>query len=97
MFNRFATGDMLRTDTRSVSTADLPKFQRRNETPGAPRAAVFATRKFVINEKTGGTAKGLPPAEVYLYVFEDTDIPAVAPAVSTEEVLKQPVNFVAAP
>ena len=167
MFNKFGTGDMLHTETTSVSTVDLPKFQRRIAMPGAPRAAVFATRKgnqvavfcinrefpgypdpaadgftpfsvqlpftkakkitlhklsgepmdyninaenvkletldipadtlvngqFSINEKTGGTVKGLPPAEVYLYVFEETDISANPPTVSSEEILKQPVSF----
>lgn len=167
MFNNEATGDLLRTETISVSTVDLPKIKRRNALPGAPLAAVFATRKgdrvsvfcinrqfpgypdpavdgysqfevrlpftkarkitlhkmsgaptdhnieaelvklqqseipisavtsgkLVINEKTGGHAKGLPPAEVYLYVFEGTDIGSQGKIVPLEQTLAQPVGF----
>ena len=56
-------------------------------------ADTLVNGQFSINEKTGGTVKGLPPAEVYLYVFEETDISANPPTVSSEEILKQPVSF----
>ncbi len=48
---------------------------------------------FVINEKTGGTDRGLPPAETYLYVFEGTDIGAEGKKIGLEDIMKMPYTF----
>ncbi|MFP4381712.1 MAG: hypothetical protein ACLFUS_14525, partial [Candidatus Sumerlaeia bacterium] len=48
--------------------------------------------QFKINDKTGGDAKGLPPGETYLYVFEGTDIGPEGKKLSLEEVLVQPTT-----
>ncbi|MDF3129479.1 hypothetical protein P0Y35_09765 [Kiritimatiellaeota bacterium B1221] len=148
MFNHLATGDMLETETVSVSTVDTPKSRRRQAIEAGPLAAVYATRqdkkvtvicinrqvagypdpardgftpfefrlpftqadkitlyrmsgapsdhniyqenvkaeslelspdtlnegRFVINASTGADERGLPPSEVYMYVFEGTNI-----------------------
>lgn len=169
MFNRYATGDMLKTVTISVPTVDTPKLKRREAVENQPLAAVYATRKedrvsvfcisrripdypkkgdsgdtrfelqlpftkaksitlyrmsgsatdtnideekvkiekvpvaltalgsdgkFVIDGATGGTAKGLPPSETFLYVFDGTDIP-IGKQVPPKEVLDQPTSFTA--
>jgi hypothetical protein len=44
LFNNQGTGDVLRTETASVPTWDLPKFKRRAAVNDAPLAAVYATR-----------------------------------------------------
>ena len=57
LFNREALGDMLRTETQSVPSIDLPKYRRRQAVTDAPLAAVYATRTgdrvsvFVISRK----------------------------------------------
>ena len=57
LFNNHATGDMLRTETMSVPSADLQAFDRRQAIRNAPLAAVYATRKaqrfslFVLSRK----------------------------------------------
>ena len=57
LFNREATGDMLRTETLSVPSADLKAFSQRQATKNAPLAAIYATRKenryslFVLSRK----------------------------------------------
>jgi hypothetical protein len=57
LFNKEATGDMLRTETASVPSADLKAFSRRRAVKDAPLAAIYATRKedryslFVISRK----------------------------------------------
>ncbi len=167
MFNQLATGDMLRTETLSVTTVDLPELKRRKPLANAPMAAVYATRqgdrvslfcinreypgypdeaisgftpfevqlpftkaakvtlhrlsgaptdhnieselvklealpipaeavsggKLTINEATGGDAQGLPPAEVFLYVFEGTDIAPEASVIPQETLLSDPMEF----
>jgi hypothetical protein len=167
LFNRYGTGDMLLTHTRSVTTVDTAKFRRRKPIDNQPLAAVYATReddrvslfcisrrvpnypvegdpgytpfgvqlpftsaasitlfrmtgsptdnnihsetvmveeipidpktlgadgRFVVNQHTGGTAQGLPPAETYLYVFEGTDIQE-GQTLPLEDVIRQPVTF----
>ncbi len=60
LFNREAPGDMLRTETLSVPTADLKVFERRQAVKDAPLAAVYATRApgrlnlFVLSRKVEG-------------------------------------------
>jgi len=50
--------------------------------------------KFQINSETGSTAEnGLPPSEVYLYVFEGTNIGDPGRILSAEEVRAQPKSF----
>ncbi len=49
--------------------------------------------KLVINEKTGGDGRGLPPAETFLYVFENTDIGPPGRRLTPVQVLAQPVTF----
>lgn len=44
-FNHIGTGDMLRTETLSVSTVDYPALHRRSELKNGPLATVYATRK----------------------------------------------------
>lgn len=57
LFNNQATGDMLRTETISVPSVDLPAFKRRQAVQDAPLAAVYATRRgnryavFVVSRK----------------------------------------------
>ena len=57
LFNTEALGDMLRTETRSVPSVDLPKHRRRQAVTDAPLAAVYATRRagrvnvFVVSRK----------------------------------------------
>ncbi len=57
LFNKEATGDMLRTETLSVPSADLKAFSRRQTIKDAPLAAIYATRKeeryslFVLSRK----------------------------------------------
>ncbi|MGF1447938.1 MAG: carbohydrate binding domain-containing protein [Opitutales bacterium] len=57
VFNKYGTGDILRTQTTSVPTADLAKFKRRQGVDDAPLAAVYASRDgdrltlFVISRK----------------------------------------------
>lgn len=45
LFNNHATGDMLRTETRSVPHVDLQEFRRRQAVEDAPLAGVYATRE----------------------------------------------------
>ncbi|MGJ3242751.1 MAG: hypothetical protein ACFE0O_07350 [Opitutales bacterium] len=60
LFNKFATGDLLRTKTRSVPTVDTPAFKRRKAIDDQPLAAVYATRAgdrvslFCISRKVAG-------------------------------------------
>jgi hypothetical protein len=60
LFNREASGDMLRTETLSVPSAELRAFSRRRAVKDAPLAAVYATREagrysiFVISRKVPG-------------------------------------------
>jgi len=60
LFNREATGDMLRTETLSVPTVDTAKFRRREAVQGGPLAAAYATRRgdrvcvFVLSRKIAG-------------------------------------------
>lgn len=60
LFNTQATGDMLRTDTLSVPSADLKAFKRRQSVRKAPLVAVYATRHherysvFVVSRKVPG-------------------------------------------
>jgi hypothetical protein len=49
--------------------------------------------RFAIDDTTGADARGLPPAETYLYVFEGTDIGPTGRQVPLQEVLEQPVTF----
>ncbi len=49
--------------------------------------------KFTINNLTGGDEKGLPPGEVYLYVFENTDIGPQGKKLPLTDVLAQPTTF----
>lgn len=168
LFNKEATGDLLRVATRNVSTVSIPAFQRRQAVTGGPQTAVYATRKgdrvnvfvlsrrfagypdaasdgfsavelklpftsarkitlhratgtpentniesetvrletrpvatsalksdgrFAIGPDTGGTARGLPPAEALLFVFEGTNIGPDGKQLSREEVLKLPATF----
>ncbi len=57
VFNKYGTGDMLRTETESVPTADLAQFKRRQGVEDAPLAAVYASREgdrltlFVLSRK----------------------------------------------
>lgn len=57
LFNNEASGDMLRTETLSVPSADLKAFSRRQTIKDAPLAAVYATHKadryslFVLSRK----------------------------------------------
>lgn len=60
LFNKEATGDMLRTETLSVPSADLGAFSRRRTVSDAPLSAIYATRKgnrynlFVLSRKVPG-------------------------------------------
>ena len=45
VFNNHGHGDFLKVETESVPTIDLPGFKRRQETPDAPLAAVYATKE----------------------------------------------------
>ncbi len=45
LFNREGLGDMLKVETLSTPTADLPKAHRKEEVDDAPLTAVYATRK----------------------------------------------------
>ncbi len=49
--------------------------------------------KFVVGPDTGGDARGLPPAEAYLYVFEGTDIKAPGKELTRREIVAQPTTF----
>ncbi len=44
LFNKEASGDMLRTETLSVPSADLKAFSRRQTIKDAPLVAIYATR-----------------------------------------------------
>jgi hypothetical protein len=48
---------------------------------------------FKVNAATGGTDRGLPPGETYLYVFEGTDIGPGGKTIDLEETLAKPVSF----
>ena len=53
-----------------------------------------AEGQFAINAATGGTAEGMPPAEVFMYVFKGTDIGAAGKELSLKEVRDlQPHSF----
>lgn len=168
LFNREGTGDMLKINTESVPTVDIPSFKRRKGVDSAPEAAVYATRKgdrvnvfvisrrypnypaesgegltpvslklpftkaskvtlhratgvpedtnldgervkletvdikpgalkpdgtFAVSADTGGDARGLPPAEAYLYVFEGTDIGQAGKELTREELTQLPTTF----
>ncbi|MFH1499425.1 MAG: hypothetical protein ABII82_16570 [Verrucomicrobiota bacterium] len=67
---------------------------RLESTPVAP-AALRPNGQFVIGPDTGGTARGLPPAEVFLYVFEGTDIGPAGKRLTRDDVVKLPVTFTA--
>lgn len=166
LFNKFATGDLLKVTTESTPTVDLPAIKRRKAVDNAPSAAAYATRKgnqvnlfvisrrypnfpegsgdgftpfeitlpftkatkitlhrltgapedtntlgtekvrhetinipvasiktggkFAVDSATGGDARGLPPTEAYLYVFEGTDIGAPGKTLSRWEILGIP-------
>ena len=58
-----------------------------------PPAARRPAGRFVVGPETGGDARGLPPAEVYLYVFEGTNIGAPGKALTREEITRLPLTF----
>lgn len=76
LFNNEATGDMLRTETHSVPTAELSAFNRRQAIKDAPLVSVYASRKanrlslFVLSRKVpglpAGTDAGFTPVTVEL-------------------------------
>lgn len=76
LFNRQATGDMLRTETLSVPTADIKAFSRRQGVTDAPLVAIYATKNssrvclFVISRKIPNHpvngVDGYTPVEVKL-------------------------------
>ncbi len=57
LFNNHGTGDMLRVDTQSVPTVDMPAYKRRKARPDLPLVACYATRRgdrlnlFVLSRK----------------------------------------------
>lgn len=65
---------------------------RLESVPVSP-AALGSDGRFVVGPDTGGDARGLPPAEVYLYVFEGTDIGAPGKALTREEITRLPLTF----
>ncbi|NBD37110.1 MAG: hypothetical protein GVY10_00895 [Verrucomicrobia bacterium] len=56
-------------------------------------AAISDGGQFVIGPETGGSPAGLPPAEVFLYVFEGTDIGEPGRVLAPAEVRAQPTSF----
>jgi hypothetical protein len=60
LFNNYATGDFLRTETSSVPVIDTPQFKRRKAQKNVPLAGCYATRKgdrmsvFVLSRKVAG-------------------------------------------
>ncbi len=166
LFNQEATGDMLDTRVRNVSTIDMPGKGRTRDTRKAPLADVYAMRDgdrvsifclsrefpgipegndgytplrvklpftsaekitlyrmtgdltdnnihdknvsiesvtigenvgnldyLTINQASGGDARGLPPGETFLYVFEGTDIGPAGRTIGLEEMMQRPVSF----
>lgn len=49
--------------------------------------------KFIVGPSTGGTARGMPPSEVFLYVFDGTDIGPESRIRLPEAVRAQPYGF----
>jgi len=47
----------------------------------------------VIDERTGGDARGLPPGETFLYVFEGTDMGDPGREVPLKEIYERPISF----
>lgn len=76
LFNRHATGDLLRVDSRSVPTMDMPKFKRRDAASNLPLIATYASRKadrlsvFVISRRlaSGPGDDGATPVRLDLPV-----------------------------
>ncbi|WP_372521478.1 hypothetical protein [Sulfuricaulis sp.] len=76
LFNKEASGDMLRTETLNVPSADLKAFSRRQTIKDAPLVAVYATRNakryslFLISRKVPdypvGSDDGYTPVSVEL-------------------------------
>ena len=65
----------------------------RLERRAIPPSALRPDGRFVVNHDTGGSARGLPPAEALLYVFEGTDIGAPGKTLTREDLLKLPATF----
>ena len=57
-------------------------------------STLSANGSFTVNEATCGDARGLPPSEMYLYVFEGTDIGPEGRVLTRKEVSQQPYAFV---
>jgi len=60
------------------------------ESRGIPVASF--NPRFAVTDATGGSDKGLPPAEAFLYVFEGTDI-RTGSTLSPQDVLAQPITW----
>lgn len=56
-------------------------------------AQLRSNGQFVVNPETGSTAAGMPPAEVYTYVFEGTNIGAEGVTFSQDQVRAQATTF----
>jgi len=49
--------------------------------------------EFPINQYTGADARGLPPGEIFLYVFEGTNIGPEGRRVPLKEIYERPIGF----
>ena len=79
--------------TGAPDDTNLDGEKVRLETHSVSPAALRPDGKFVIGPDTGGDARGLPPAEAFLYVFEGTDIGAPGKELSREELARLPTTF----
>lgn len=65
----------------------------RLEQVSVPPSALKPGGRFIVSPETGGDARGLPPAEAFLYVFEGTDIAPSKKTLSREEITRLPTTF----
>ena len=88
-----ATKITLHRLTGAPDDTNLDGEKVREETVAVAPSALKPDGKFVIGAETGGDARGLPPAEAYLYVFEGTDIKGPGKELTRQEIVAQPTTF----
>ncbi|MFH1498548.1 MAG: hypothetical protein ABII82_12065, partial [Verrucomicrobiota bacterium] len=77
--------------TGTPEDTNLDGEKVRLESLPIPPTALLADGRFVVGPDTGGDPRGLPPAEVYLYVFEGTNIGAPGKELSRAEITVLPL------
>lgn len=88
-----ASGVTLYRATGAVTDTNLDQDLVRIESLPIRPDAIKGDGRFVVGPDTGGDAKGMPPAEVFLYVFEGTNIGPGGRELSRGEIARLPATF----